>query len=68
MELVIISTIAAVAILIAELRDLVAGAHFTRPSTAIATRPIATVIDLASGNRVANEESAVPQPELDRAA
>jgi len=64
MELVIISTIAAVAILIAELRDLVAGVHFARPSTATAARPIATVVDLASGNRAANEEPAAPRPKL----
>jgi hypothetical protein len=68
MELVIISTIAAVAILIAELRDLAVGVRFDRPSTAIATRPIATVVDLASGNHAANEEPAAPRPELDRAA
>ena len=67
MELVIISTVAAVAILIAELRDLAAGAHFIRSSTAIATRPVATIVDLAASH-AANEESAAPRPELDRAA
>ncbi len=68
MELVILSTVAAVAILIAELRDLAGGVHFTRPSTAVATRQIATVVDLAPGSRAANEESTSPRSELDRAA
>jgi hypothetical protein len=67
MELVILSTVAAVAILIAELRDLAGSARFTRHLAATATSPN-TVVNLAVGSHAANEESAAPRPELDRAA
>jgi hypothetical protein len=68
MELVILSTVAAVAILVAELRDLAAGKQFGRPATPAATPAVTSVTDLAPGSRVANEDSAATHPELDRAA
>jgi len=67
MELVILSTIATVAILIAELGGLVRGEHFGR-STAPAGAPrLASVADLAAGSPAANQES-VTHAALDRAA
>ena len=69
MELVILSTVAAVAILIAELRDLAGREHFARPAAAAAvTRLTASVIDLDVRSRVAHEEWAAPPSDLDRAA
>lgn len=68
MELVILSTVAAVAILIAELRDLARREPLMRGAAAEAAPRRASVADLASGVRAANQESAAPSPELDRAA
>ena len=68
MELVILSTVAAVAILVAELHDLAGREHFGRPSTPAAAPAVASVTDLAPASRVANEDSAETRPELDRAA
>jgi hypothetical protein len=68
MELVILSTVAAVAILIAELRDLARGNPIVRSTTPAVTPRLAPVADLSPGKRAANEQSAAPRPELDRAA
>lgn len=67
MELVILSTVAAVAILIAELRDL-AGHQSIAAVGAQAAPQTAAVTSLALAGGAANEESAAPRPELDRAA
>jgi hypothetical protein len=67
MELVILSTLAAVVILIAELRDLVGGEHIDRSFEPAAGAPLASVINLAAGGTAANQ-SAAAQAELDRAA
>jgi hypothetical protein len=68
MELVILSTVAAVAILLAELRDLAGRERVDRSSTVTGTARIASVADLATGSDAANQERPAPPAELDRAA
>jgi hypothetical protein len=67
MELVILSTLAAVVILIAELRDLVSRDHIDRSFEPAAGTRLASVVNLATGGTAANE-SAATQAKLGRAA
>jgi hypothetical protein len=67
MELVILSTVAAVAILIAELRDLAGRQPLARVGAPL-TPHAAAVGGLTLAGQAANQESAAPSPELDRAA
>jgi hypothetical protein len=67
MELVILSTVAVVAILIGELRDLAGHQALATVGTHASPRS-AAVTNLTLTGGAANEESAAPRPELDRAA
>jgi hypothetical protein len=68
MELVILSTVAAVAILLAELRDFAGGELFGR-STPVAGAPRGdSTAPLASGSGAANPEAPARRRELERAA
>ena len=67
MELVILSSIATVAILVAELRDLAGREHIGRSTVAASAPRLAIVTELASAGAVANQD-AVVRAELDRAA
>lgn len=68
MELVILSTLAAVAILIAELRDLVGREQVDRSVAPTASPHLTAVAELPVGISAANKASAANRPELDRAA
>ncbi len=65
MELVMLSTLAAIAILLAELLDLAVREPVGRPMTVSGTSPGA---GLAAGSSAANDPSAAPRRELERAA
>jgi len=67
MELVILSTVATVAILIAELAGLARREQLGRSATPAGAPRLASLTDLAAGSPAANQES-VAHPELDRAA
>lgn len=67
MELVILSTIAAVAILVAELRDLAGHQPAASVGTQASPHAVAATSLMLAGD-AANQESAAPRPELDRAA
>ncbi len=67
MELVILSTFATVAILIAELGGLAHRDHLGRSTAPAGASRLTSVADLVSGSHAANQESAAPS-ELDRAA
>jgi hypothetical protein len=67
MELVILSTFATVAILIAELGGLAHREHLGRSTATTGALRLASVADLAAGSPAANQES-VARTELDRAA
>jgi hypothetical protein len=68
MELVILSTLATIAILVAELSDLALRDRIGRPVAQSGAPRLASLADLSRGSRVANEEGAASHPELDRAA
>ncbi len=68
MELVILSTLAAVAILLAELRDLARRERIRRSPTVPGPSRIASAADLAAGSRAANEQPATARRQLGRAA
>lgn len=67
MELVILSTFATVAILIAELGGLAHREHLGRSAAPAGALRLTSVADLVSGSRASNQESVAPA-ELDRAA
>ena len=71
MELVILSTLATVAILIAELGDLARRPSVVRPPASAALARLtdpAAVAELATASRAGHEHSTAARPELDRAA
>jgi hypothetical protein len=68
MELVILSTVAAIAILLAELRDFAGGELFGR-STPMAVAPRSdSTAPLTSGSSAVNPEAPARRRELERAA
>jgi len=68
MELIILSTVAAVTILIAELRDLTVRHAIGRPAPSAATPRLTALTDVSAGSRSVKAEPAEARPELDRAA
>jgi len=68
MELVILSTFATVAILIAELGGLAHREHLGRSTVPASATRLASVADFAAGSPAANQESVAARAELDRAA
>ena len=68
MELVILSTVAAIAILLAELRDFAAGEQFGRSMTLAGAPRSDSNAPPASGSGAANSEAPARRRELERAA
>ena len=68
MELVILSTVAAVVILLAELRDLIGPVRNDRSTPVAGASRAPSAAELAPRNSVANDQTAAPRHGLGRAA
>jgi hypothetical protein len=68
MELIILSTVAAAAILLAELRDLARREWIDRLTVSAGPPRVAVVAEFTPGSSAANLGPNAPCPELDRAA